>query len=148
MDFRVIRNGLLLFVVAYAETTPLFTVFGIKADIVLVLAVIFAFAARTARECTVLAICASLGLAFGIDIVPSLFFFFTLFFSAYGIQAVLPWQPFLLACVFVLLFGFLSYIPFDWDTAARFAPYFARAALYDGIALVILYPFVSQRHAR
>lgn len=148
MDFRLIRNCFILFAVAYAQTTPLFILFGIKADVVLVLAVLMAFSVHTVYESVLLAVCASLPFASGLGSIQSLLFFCAIFFSAYGMRAIVPWQPFFSAFVLVLFFTFLSYVSFDTDFIVRFAPQFALESFYNGIMLIVFYAIVSHYHVR
>ncbi len=148
MDSRLIRNGLLLFIVAYAQTTPLFAVAGVKVNVALVIAVLIAFSVRTLYECAFLSVCVALGLASGAGFVQALLFFLAVFFSAYILRIVLPWQPFLSALTLALFFTALSSISLDWEFFIRYAPQFARETLYNGITLAVLYAFISHYHAR
>lgn len=148
MDSRLIRNCLLLFAIAYAQTTPLFVVYGIKADVALVLAVFLSLSAATTRERVILSLCASFGFASGIGLLQALLFFFAVFFSAYGVQRILPWRPFFSACALVLFFSALSYVSLDWGLLARYAPQFARETLYNAITLIVFYAFIPYYHAR
>ena len=137
-----------MFFAAYAETTPLFSVFGVKANIILVLALLAAFSVRTFSACAFLVSCATLGLMSGVGFIQSAFFFSAIFLTVQGIRRVVPWQPFLSACVLVLFFSFFTYVSLDWDLMMRSAPQFALEAFYNLIVMSILYACIPPYYAR
>ena len=148
MDSRIIYSGLALFVTAYAQTTPLFFVFGVKANVVLVLAVLSAFSVRTLYASVFFVVCATLGLMSGAGFIQSILFFSLVFATVQVVRRAVPWQPFLSACVLVLFFSCLTYASLDGGVIIRSAPQFAREALYNLITLAIIYAFLPHYHAQ
>ncbi len=148
MDTRLAVTGLALFLAAYAQATPLFSLFGVKPDIALVLAVLAAFSFSSFRACAFLVLCGALGLASGAGFPQALLFFAAVFTTAQGVRRAVPWQPFLSGCAVVVFFAFLTYLSPDWNLVMRLAPQFAREALFDVTAFGALYALVPPRHAR
>lgn len=148
MDARLIGMAVALFFAAYAETTPLFLLFGVKADCALALAVLAAFSFESFRECALLALAGACGLAMGGGFIPSILFFAGVFTMARAAYRAIPWQPFLVGCTLVIFFSFLTYVSADWALVMRLAPQFAREALYNVIAFAGLYLLVPSIHAR
>lgn len=148
MDSRLVYAGCALFFAAYAQLSPLFSLFGVKVDSALVLAIFFAFFVRTFFEGAFLVVCAAFGLAYGIGLIQSLLFFSAIFVVGQGVRRVVPWQPFLSGCTLVLFFSFLTYVSFDWGLVIRFASQFAREALYNIMLFALVYFFLSRYYAR
>ncbi len=148
MGTRLAAAGLALFLAAYAGVTPLFSLFGTKADVALALAVLLAFSFGSFYECAFLALMGACGLAAGIGFVHALLFFSAVFAMAEGVRRAVPWRPFLAGCALVLFFSFLTYVSSDWASAARLAPQFAREALCNLAAFAALYALMPPRNAR
>lgn len=148
MDSRLVYAGCALFFAAYAQVSPLFSLFGVKMNSALVLAIFFAFFVRTFFEGVFLVVCAALGLAQGIGLIQSLLFFSAIFVVGQGVRRAVPWQPFLSGCALVLFFSFLTYISFDWGLVARLLPQFAYEAVYNITAFALVYFFLSRYYAR
>lgn len=148
MDLRLGITGIILFLVAYAQTTPLFYFFSIKPDIVLAFAIVLAFSCRSSYQCIFFVVMGSLGLAFGIGLLESLFFFSAIFVLTQGVRLALPWQPFVSGFVLVLFFTFLTYIPLNWDIFTRLAPQFAREAFCNVALFMAFHTLLLLRYER
>lgn len=148
MEARLIGTGIGLFLVAYAQVSPLFTFFGVKANIALALAVLAAFSFTTLRECSFLALASACGLTAGIGFIQAILFFATVFAMVQGMRRVLPWQSFLAGAALIIFFTFLTYVSVDWGLMARLAPQFAREALYNLTVFAALYALMPPRYAR
>lgn len=148
MDTRLAGTGVALFFAAYAQVSPLFTFFGVKANIALAFAVLAAFSFTTLRECSFLALASACGLAAGIGFVQAILFFAAVFAMAQGMRRALPWQPFLAGAALLVFFTFLTYVSADLNLMARLAPPAAREALYNVAVFAALYALMPPRYAR
>lgn len=148
MDTRLAGMGFALFLVAYAQASPLFTLFSVKADVALALAVLFALSFSTLYECAFLVFASACGLATGIGFVQALLFFAAVFVTTQGVRHALSWQPFLVGCVLVLFFSFLTYFSTDGALLMRLAPTAMREALYNLTVFAALYALIPPRYAR
>ncbi|MSR73795.1 MAG: hypothetical protein EXS60_01955 [Candidatus Pacebacteria bacterium] len=148
MDARLAGTGIALFLVGYAQASPLFTLFGAKANIVLALAILVAFSFNAFYEYIFLVLVAACGLAAGIGFIQAFLFFAAVFAMAQGARRALPWQPFLVGCMLVIFFSLLTYVSLDWGLMVRLAPPAAREALYNLMVFVALYALMPPRYAR
>ncbi len=148
METRLVGAGTALFLVSYAQATPLFTLFGVKVNIALALAVLAAFSFNALREYALLAFAAACGLALGIGFFPALLFFVVIFATTHGVRRVFSWRPLLAGCALVIFFTLLTYFSTDFGLIARLAPRMAREALYNVAAFALLYALMPPRYAR
>ncbi len=129
-----------LFLVAYAQTTPLFSFFFLKPNIVLALSVILALSYGTFRECVFLVVLGAIGLASGVGVPQALLFFLAIFTVTRGILYVVPWQPLPSGIVLVVLFSFITH--------GHLAPLAVREALYNAAVFMALYACMPSGYAR
>ncbi|MDO8582739.1 MAG: hypothetical protein Q7R63_01975 [bacterium] len=148
MDTRLVGTGIALFLCAYAQASPLFTLFGVRVDVALALAVLTAFSFGALYECAFLVIAAAYGLSAGIGFVPALLFFAAVFAITQGVHRAMPWQPFLAGCAIVLFFSFLTYVSLDSRLMVSLALPAAREAFCNVAVFAALYAFVPPRYAR
>lgn len=150
MDSRlstIIANGAALFIIAYAQTTPIFLIFGSKPNIALAFAIALAFLYTSFYECAFLVICGALGLASGVGVWQATLFFTAIFILTRGVRLVLPWQPILSGIVLTLSFSFLTYASFDWQVFARLAPQFMIEAFFNAVVFMVLYVLMPRHYA-
>lgn len=148
MDSRLGVAGIGLFLVAYAQTTPLFSVFGVELNNALALAIVLAFSYDTFYEYAFLALAGALGLASGIGFFPAILFFAVIFAVTNGVRRFVPWQPLLSGIALVLFFTFVTSISLDWHLFVRLAPQFVREALFNGAVFAALYALIPPHYAR
>lgn len=146
MDSRLIRAGSIFFLVAYAQTTPLFSLFSVKPNIALALSVILAFSYGTFYECAILVVLGTVGLMYGTGLPYAFFFFSAVFVLARGVASAVPWQPFVSGLALVLFFSFLTYASPDWHLLRRLALPFAREAFFNAVVFTALYALFPPRY--
>lgn len=139
MDSRLGFAGIAFFLVAYAQTTPLFSFFSIKPNGVLILAIVLALSYGMLYEYAFLIFLGAAGLAPGIGVPHALFFCVTVFAVTRGILRIAPWQPFISGLALVFVFSFLIY--------GRLAFPAAREAVFNVAAFAALYAFIPSGYA-
>ena len=148
MEARLVGAAVALFFAAYAGTTPIFLLSGVKVGVAIALAVFAAFSFGSLYECALLAFAGACGLGMGMGFIPSILFFAAIFFMTQAAHRFMPWQPFLVGCALVIFFSFLTYVSLDWALVVRLAPQFAREALYNLAVFAGLYLLIPPIHAR
>ncbi len=141
MDFRLAGASIALFLAAYAQSSPLFFIFGVRLDVALVLAVLMALSFTTVFEYTVLILVGTLGLAFGVGFPQALLFFLAIFILTRGVQLVMPWQHIFLGSILVIFFSLLTYIP-------HLAPLALREAFCSVVLFITIYALTPSHYVR
>lgn len=148
MDARLAGTAIALFLVGYAQATPAFVLFGVKANMTLALAAYAALSFGSAYECALLAFAAAAGVSAGMDFGSGILFFGAVFAAARTAYRTVPWQPFLAGAALVTAFSFVPYLSFDISRIALLAPAAAREALYNLAAFAGIYALVPRTNAR
>ena len=137
-----------MFFVAYAQTTPLFFVFGVVPNVALALAVAVAFSYGKPSEYAFLAVSGALGLASGIGVFAAFLFFTSIFFAAWAVRRFLPWQPLISGIALVAFFSFATYIFPDPRLFPSLASQFAREIACNIALFMISHAVMSPYYAR
>ena len=148
MGARLVSTAIALFFTAYAQSSPLFSIFGIRPNVVLAFAVLAGFSFTVAAEYAVLVSASALGFASGIGFPQACIFFALIFMLARVVREMAPLRLFLSGSVLVIVFSFLIYTSLGWDMVARLAPLAAREALCNVAVFAVLYALLPPHYVR
>ncbi len=148
MGSSLIARSLIVFVSALLQQTPLVMAFGIKANIILVALIAYAFVVRGFFDYIILVLVAAVGIMGSGWLDTPTAAFIAVSCAAYGARRLLPFQPWLSYMTIVVASTAALYIIIDWRFIARAPFLFTQEVVYNGVIALCVFAVIGGQYEK